>query len=82
MGEWWEMGSDGKQRNCILRWKATGGLQQKRRMSLSDLFFSRSILGMVSKGRSRETHQKTIAITRVSGDGLYLGGSSGDGEGV
>lgn len=76
------MGSDGKQRNCILSRKATGGLEQKRRMSLSDLVFSRSILVMVSKGRSRETHQKTTAIIQVSGDGSYLGGSRADGEGV
>lgn len=41
---------------CGRRWKATGGLEQERRMSPSDLYFNRSMLVIVSKGRSRKTN--------------------------
>lgn len=50
------MGSDRKQTNCIVRWKATGGLELERRMSSPDLYFNRSMLVIVSKGRSRKTN--------------------------
>lgn len=42
------MGSERKQRICILRWKVTGKLE-KQRMLPSDLHFNRSKLDMESK---------------------------------
>lgn len=43
------MRSEKEQRVCILRWKATRGLEQKRRMSPSDLHFNRRMLVMENK---------------------------------
>lgn len=42
-------------KDLYLRRKATGGLEQKRRMSSTNVHFNRSMLVLESNGRSRET---------------------------